>query len=209
MTAKSFSISEALSLGWEVTKANFLFLIGVLVLAGIIGGVPQLIGDQTKSASLAFVIGIVSFVLNTIIGMGLTKISLEFVDHRTTRFGDLLAPAPLFLNYFIAELLYTVMVAVGLVFLIVPGIILAIIFGLYGYLIVDRGVGPIEALSRSAEITKGARMDLFLFGLVIIGINILGALALLIGLLVTVPVSMIAGAHVYRRLEAQTATTAG
>ena len=49
--------------------------------------------------------------------------------------------------------------------------------------------------------TDGAKVDLFLFGLLIIGINFLGMLALMIGLFVTVPLSLIAYAHEYRRLS--------
>jgi uncharacterized membrane protein len=208
MTAKHFSMGEAIRVGWEGTKANLLFLIGVMVLTGIIGALPQLVNDESRSASLSFVLSLVSLIVNSLIGLGLTKIALDLADRRTPQFSDLWAPAPLFLNYLVAEILFGLMLAIGLVLFIVPGIIVAIVFGLYSYVIVDRGAGPIEALSRSAALTKGVRMDLFIFGLLIIGINILGALALLVGLLVTVPISMIAGAYVYRQLDAQTAAGA-
>jgi uncharacterized membrane protein len=205
MTAKHFSMSEAINFGWEVTKSNFLFLLGVLLIAGLVGALPQAGGNRNEASALSCVLGLVSFVLNTIISMGLTKITLEFVDRQSPSFGDLFAPAPLFLNFFVAELICGFLVAVGLVFFIIPGIIVAIVFGFYSFLIVDHGLGPIEALSRSAEITKGARMSLFLFGLLILGINFLGLLALVIGLFVTVPISMIAWAYVFRQLERQTA----
>ena len=44
------------------------------------------------------------------------------------------------------------------------------------------------------------KWDLFVFGLLLIGLNIVGALALLIGLLITIPTTMIAVASVYRKL---------
>jgi len=47
-------------------------------------------------------------------------------------------------------------------------------------------------------------MDLFLFNLLLILINLLGAICLLIGLFVTIPTTMVAWAFVYRRLLAQT-----
>lgn len=93
------------------------------------------------------------------------------------------------------------MVSIGLILLIVPGIILAIIFVFYGFHIVDTGsTDPIGALRRSAEITRGHRWQLFLLGLVLLGINILGLLALIIGVLFTSGISLLAIAHVYRRL---------
>jgi uncharacterized membrane protein len=76
---------------------------------------------------------------------------------------------------------------------------------MYGYVIVDRGLGPIDALKRSAAITHGARLALFGFAIVLMLLNIVGALALLIGLFVTIPISMVAMAYVYRKLDSQTA----
>jgi hypothetical protein len=184
MTAKGFSMGEAISFGWETTKSNFPFFIGLMVVVWLIAGVPQFFSSRSESSALAFLLGVVSFVLNTIVGMGLIRITLKFCDRQSPEFGDLFAPAPLFF--------------------IVPGIILAIVFGFYAYVIIDRGAGPIEALSRAAGVSKDVRWTLFGFGLLLIGLNILGALALLVGLFVTIPISMVAVAYVYRQLDAQT-----
>jgi uncharacterized membrane protein len=70
----------------------------------------------------------------------------------------------------------------------------------FSYFVVDQELGPIEALKRSAEITQGVKGDLFLLGLALGGINLLGAVALLIGLFATIPTAMLATAFVYRRL---------
>jgi len=83
----------------------------------------------------------------------------------------------------------------------VPGIILALAFIFSSYLIVDKGKGPIEAMKESWRITKGHWWKLFLLVLAIIGLNILGFILLLVGLLVTIPVSMIALSHAYRTFE--------
>ena len=87
--------------------------------------------------------------------------------------------------------------------LIVPGIIWAIKFQYYGYFIVDKGLGPIKALEASSELTDGIKWDLFLFGLLLFCINILGLLCLLIGSFATVPTTMLAYTFVYRKLESQ------
>ena len=68
------------------------------------------------------------------------------------------------------------------------------------YLVIDRGLGPIEAMKESWRVTKGHKWQLFFLFLALIGLNILGAIALIIGLLVTVPISMLAAAHAYRTL---------
>ena len=64
----------------------------------------------------------------------------------------------------------------GLILLIVPGIIFAVVFGFYGFVIAERGdgVGITESLQRSADLTRGHRWQLFGLSLLILLINIGG-----------------------------------
>jgi uncharacterized membrane protein len=56
----------------------------------------------------------------------------------------------------------------------------------------------------SWEMTRGSCWNLFVFSLLLGVINILGMIALFIGLLITVPLSVVAIGYVYRRLEEAT-----
>ena len=62
----------------------------------------------------------------------------------------------------------------------------------------------IDALKLSYEMTTGHFMELFLFFLSVLVINVIGLLLFGIGLLVTVPITGIAGAYVYRKLAQKT-----
>jgi uncharacterized membrane protein len=64
-------------------------------------------------------------------------------------------------------------------------------------------MGPAEAIKRSGVLTNGVKRNLVLFWLMLIGINILGMLALGVGLIAPVPISWLANAYVYRRLQLQ------
>ena len=55
----------------------------------------------------------------------------------------------------------------------------------------------------SSKVTKGAKWDLFVFSLLLVAINIGGALCFLVGLLITVPMSAVSWAFVYRKLVAR------
>ncbi len=203
---KSFSMGEAIGFGWETMKKNFAFFIGVLIVVFVIQAIPQHIANQAQDApAIGLLFSLIGFVLQLILSMGLIRIALKFVDGQQPEFGDLFGATSYFFSFLIASILYGLMVGVGMIFLIVPGIVLAIIFFMYQYVIVDQGLGPLEALRRSAALTRGVRWDLFLFGLLLFGINLLGALALGIGLFVTVPTTMVALAYVYRQLDRQTA----
>ena len=56
-------------------------------------------------------------------------------------------------------------------------------------------------------ITGGSKWRLFGFVLLLFAINVLGFFCLIVGLLVTLPVTLAALGYVYRRLSAQTAAT--
>jgi uncharacterized membrane protein len=138
--------------------------------------------------------------------MGLIRIAIRFCDNEKGGFADLFSCFPLVFKYLFSSILYVLVVFGGMILLIIPGIIWAIKFQFFSYFIVDRGLGPIEALKRSAVITKGVKWDLFVFRLLLMGINLLGVLCLLIGLFATIPMTMVAVAFVYRKLLAQLET---
>lgn len=209
MTTKNFSISEAVQFGWDTMKSNIGFFIGLLIAVGLIDYVPDIIAVIIKADSpiLLVIIQIASVVLSMIIAMGLIKICLRFCDGEKGEFSDLFSCYPLFLDYLIGSIIYGLIVTVGLILLIIPGIIWAIQFRFYSYLIIDRGLGPIDALKKSSEITKGVKWDLFVFGIVLWVINLLGLLCLVVGLFATIPTTIVAIAFVYRKLLAQTELT--
>ena len=205
MATKKFSKGEAIRFGWNTMKRNLGFFIGLLIIVGLITVIPGLLQllMEKEAPDLSLILSIVSVVLGIIIEMGMIKIALEFTDNSKAKLGDLFSCVPLIPKYLIASILYGLIVLGGMILLIIPAIIWGIKFHFFSYFIVDKGEGPIEALKRSSSITMGAKWDLFLFALLIIGINILGLLALVIGLFATIPTSMVAIAFVYRKLLAQ------
>lgn len=205
MTAEKFSISEAIHFGWNTMKSNLGFFIGLLIFVFLFTSLSSIIAAKATEANifLGIIFHIADFSLSIIISIGLVKIALRFCDNEKGRFADLFSQYPLFPKYLVGSILYGLIVFAGTILLIIPGIIWGIQFCFYDYFIVDKGLGPIEALKRSSAITRGVKWDLFGFFLILSGINLLGALCLLIGLFVTIPTTMVALAFVYRKLMAQ------
>ena len=206
MTTQKFSIGEALAFGWDTMKSNLGFFIGLLIVWGLLITVPAIIAGMAMEANvfLGVILHIADFALTIVISMGLVKIALRFCDNEKGRFSDLFSQYRLFFNYLLALILYMLIVSGGFVLLIIPGIIWGIKFWFFDYFVIDKRLGPIEALKRSYAITTGVKWNLFVFFLAVTGINLLGALALLVGLFATIPTTMVACAFVYRRLLAQT-----
>jgi uncharacterized membrane protein len=148
------------------------------------------------------IVALVSIAVSVLVGLGLTTFSLRAHDNiNGVQISDLWNPGP-FWPFLGAYILTALAIALGFLALIIPGIILAMGLAFVSYLVVDRGLGPIEAMKESWRITKGHKWQLLLLFLALLGINLLGILALIIGVFVTVPITMLAFAHAYRTLNA-------
>ncbi|MFZ0033595.1 MAG: hypothetical protein WAK60_01225 [Sedimentisphaerales bacterium] len=171
---------------------------------------------------------IISIIIQIIVGIGIIKITLSFCDGLKPKFSTLFNAWGCFWRYVGAGLLYGLVIGVAsaacalpfvllsavmrapcFVFLVSVAfialvVILSIKFSLCFYFVVDKGLGPINALRASSRATKGAIWPLFVFGIVCVFINMLGTLCFLVGLLATFPTVMVAMALVYRQLSEQT-----
>lgn len=98
----------------------------------------------------------------------------------------------------------SIYLAVHLIFVFIfafPGIYLAVRLQFYKFLVIeDENLGPVDALKKSMKMTDGHFWKLlgFMFSLIIL--NILGVLLFKVGLLITIPVSMIASTYLYKKL---------
>jgi len=197
-----FSKGEAIRFGWNTMASNLGFFIGLQIVVGLVYLVPAIFAQWSKEVFplLYFLVSFFSVFLNMVIQMGLIRIALTFCDGKKGHISDLFSCLPLFFKFLLGSILYGLIVLGGTILLIVPGIIWGIQYMFFSYFIIDEDLGPMEALQRSKVITQGAKWDLFLFGLLLAGINLLGALCLLVGLIATIPATMLAFAFAYRRL---------
>lgn len=196
-----FSTDDALKFGWNTMKSNigfFIAFLGVLLLISLALGYVE---ESVKADKLiARIIDIISWCVNSLLTIGIIKIMLSFCDEEKAEFADLFSGFDCLFKYMIAWVLYVLIILGGLILLIVPGIMWAIKFQFFGYLMIDQGLEPIDALKESARITRGIKGDLLLFSLLLAAINVLGALCLLVGLFATIPTTMLAYGYVYREL---------
>jgi uncharacterized membrane protein len=199
---KRFHTGEAIRYGWNTVKANLWLFVGLALVYLVL---TNLDGSDPRHGHM--VIRALSWLLGALMMMGIIRIVLKFVDGGKAPFKELWVSFDRFWSYLGASVLYILIVIGGLCLLIVPGIMWAIRFGYYGYFVIDGKSGVMDALRRSAALTNGAKMDLFVFALAMLGINLLGAICLGVGVLVTIPLTWLAFGYVYRRLQATAAPT--
>jgi len=175
---------------------------------------------------VAFLVAVFFFLLFSV---GLTRVSLKAHDGKPFGIGDLFNGVGLVFKYFLTSVLNflivvgpfivlqivvgvlkdvfpeTVLLIGGLVaalLLAIPVSILLMKFFLSGIVVVDKGVWPITALKLSSQYTARAKTDVALFNILLLGINLIGFnVPLMLGLFVTLPVTYLAYAHMYRQLE--------
>lgn len=203
MIPKNFSKKEAFAFGWKKTKENLGFFIGVLAVFFLVAFVPDFFAETFDDVFITFIVSTLGWVVYLITTMGLVNIALKLHDGKETKIGDLFSSYPLFFKFLGGQLLYLLIVFAGLIFFIIPGIIFAIKFWFFDYFIIDKKLGPIEALKRSSQMTDGIKGNLFILHLLMIGINVLGVLAFGVGVFVAVPVTLMAAVFVYRKLLKQ------
>ncbi len=201
-----FSATAALAWGWQTFWKRPLLFIGFALVLGLVSWLVG--GDAHPGDPLPIVTALAGIIVAIFLDMGATAFSLKAHDDLdAASLSDLWHPDD-FWHYLLASLLTGVVIVFGIILLIVPGIIAAIMLLFAKFLVIDRHRRPIEALKESARITKGKRFELFVLVLLIIAINLIGAMLLGVGLLVSVPVSMLAMAYAYRTLSREPGITA-
>lgn len=242
-----FSTSDLLTKAWKDYKENFWFFVSIVA---IIFGVQIFLGavEQSAGRELGIVASLISIIVSAIIGAGVTRVMLQFIDGKGAHFDNIIPPAQNVLWYFIFQIIMTCVI-VGLIFLfvLIIGLSFAMemiagdlfrvdsvqafiaLFGthlgthlaLFGaflvvlisiiayvsirfmfttYVIVDKNLNTFAAMRASSILTKGIKWRLAGLLFIMIVINIIGMIPLMLGLIVTIPVTFIVLFRVYRYL---------
>lgn len=210
MERKGFSISEVIQGGWKAMKENLLFFIGFLIVAVLFQALPYIIlsaagysmaENAATPPGLLFLTKVTHWVLMALVSMGFIKISLDLSAQVKPKWSSLVTCFPLVIKFLLGEILYAIVITIGFILLIIPGVIWGLKYYFFGYFIVDKGVGPMAAFEMSSNLTQGAKWDLL--GFVVVGwiITLIGLICLGVGLFAAIPTVLVAKALVYRKLS--------
>ena len=196
----SFSATECIRFGWRTFKRRGWFLVGMTALMMVVSWAIAALAGSLGGRGGGGLLGAANIGLSPPLTMGFTAVMIRaHAALESAEVSDLWHPRP-FWKFLAAEILTGLIVLVGLILLVIPGVILMLMYLFVPYLVIDKELGPIEALKESARITRGFRLELLLLFLIAFVLNIFGALALLAGLLVSIPVTTLALVHAYRVL---------
>ena len=204
-------ISEVLSTSWKNVKSQIWILAGLVIGMCLISfTISLLMSPLSTSIGGMLISSLISILISSIFALGYIKNMFQTMDGDEPQFSAYMSHPSKIVNYFIAGLLFSLSLCIGLVFFIIPGIYLYLRLQFYGQFIVDENAGSIESLKKSWNLTKGYELNhyayelsLFLLMLAQLFILIIGALLFLVGLLVAYPLVIMSQCYVYRLLNRQ------
>ena len=196
----SFSIEEAMKFGWRKTREHSGLLFQGLLTLFAIQVAHSMVERVLEGTLLGSLATLALFIVSVFVGIGFTQIGLKIAKGQRADYSDIIPPFELVIRYVFAAVLVGLIVIAGLILFIIPGIYFALRFSMVRFSILE-GADVIDSLGESSKLTKGVKWKLLGFFLVFGLLNIVGALLLLIGLIVTIPMTLIAYAHVYKHLS--------
>lgn len=209
------TIGVSYGFGWSQMKKYFLNLLFITLIMLAAQSITSLgnAGENPSFFAQLFTAAYGLFVLS-VIDFGSAYMFLkavrdepfevsEIFDGFKTNFG----------NIVLSNLLMFLIIGLGFVLLIVPGIILACRLAFVPYLVMDKNMDAVEALKKSWEMTKGHGWTIFFMALLAVLIIIAGFIVFIVGVIFAVMWITAAFAALYYAVEsngnqdAETVTT--
>lgn len=206
--AGKLSIRGALGFGWTAFRARPGLCAGVFGTLFAAWALLEILVVASHRLGVGVNLGLHLLFLLFFSGLklGFFRIALSLEAGGAPGYGELfasLAGGPRLLG---AGLLYLSGVILGLAALVVPGLYLAMRYSQVGFAMAAEDLGIGASLRRSGELTRGALPALLGFSALLVVINLAGAALLGVGLIVSLPVTVLAMAAVYRQLETSAGT---
>ncbi|MCX8026472.1 MAG: zinc ribbon domain-containing protein [Thermodesulfovibrionales bacterium] len=182
-------IRDYFNQGWELFKANMGMFIGFSLVYLLIHILLNMI---------PFVGPLVGWVISTPLAAGYYFAAFALLNKEQIEFNIFFKGLSMLMALFLAGLLTSIFTTVGYILLILPGVYLTVAYLFTTPLIVDKKMEFWQAMETSRRLITKQWFSLFLLFAAIALLNVLGAIALLVGLLFTVPLTFCIFACAYR-----------
>lgn len=184
------SFGKSFGDGMRLLGDNFLHLLLIVIILGAVQGPAQFVRITVQVGGFNWAIGIFaifalfySFLVIPVFQYGGDIMFVHAVRKQNLDFKMMVKGfSENYLNIVLSSLLVFALVLIGIVFLIIPGIIIGCRLTFVTYLVMDRNLDPVSAIEESWRLTKGYGWTIFAMGLVSFFIIIFGLVLLIIGI---------------------------
>lgn len=205
-------VTELFKEGFERSRGVRLKFFGAffifVVISGIVGAIAEAIfhaeaymdaGEYANYVIASLFQELVPLPITIPLGAGLIMVALIYVREARFEMTALFNYYIYVWTLFFAAMLTNIAIVLGLVLLIIPGIYLGVAFMFVNILIVEQKIGFIDAIKKSYTLITRHWFYYFWFAILASLINIAGALALLVGLVFTLPTTLLAFILLYEQ----------
>ena len=152
-------------------KNNWGLAIGIIIVCTLISCIPNLLVEiNDESLAIAIIIPIITLVITGPLTIGQCKFFINLANRSNPKFSDLWYGFNNILKAIGVTLLVGIIVSIGTILLIIPGIILSFMYSQVYYIMTENPeMSIIDCLKESSRIMKGHKMDLFVLELSFLG----------------------------------------
>lgn len=184
----------------------------VAVIGGLLGFVATIaVAGGARAPELGIAVGIVATIVvmllasvaQAYISAGYNIFLLKAVRNEGAEISDLFAGGPYFTRMLANSLVLSLLVTVGYLFCIVPGVLALLMFWPFGFVLVDENRPGLESLYRAKDLMEGHWGPVFLLMLVTAAIYIGASSVCPVAGIIIMPWMMVMMATTYCRLTGQ------
>jgi len=184
------SFGRSFSKGLEILGDNFLSLLLVIIVVGVIQAPTQIVRITVELAGFNLFVAIFglfalaySFLVIPVFDFGSDLIFVHAARKQKIDFKYLVSGfSENYIQIILANLLTFALVMIGIIMLIIPGIIIGCRLAFVPYLVMDKKMEPITAIEESWRLTKGYGWTIFAMAIVSFFIVLFGLLMLIVGI---------------------------
>lgn len=209
MKGDRLSIRQAFNFAWPIFRKRFgLFTAVLMTIFGAWVTLEIVVIAGQRLGILFWAVAHLAFLI-FVAGMevGFLRVCLALSDGREPQFADTFAHLTLGLKFLTGQILYLLMVVIGLLLLIVPGVYLGVRYAMFGFCLAAGETNLARCFQQSAILSTRATPFLLRVLVVLLILNVLGASLLGLGLFISVPLSVLLLAAAYQQLRARRAVS--
>jgi len=199
---RPISMRHAFDFAWPTLEKRFGLFTAVLltILAAWVVLEIVVIAGQRFGIVLWAVMHLAFLIFFAGAELGFLQICRALRDGKDPAFADTFAYLPLGPKFLAAQILYLLLVVIGLLLLVVPGVYLSARYALFGFCFAGGETDLLRCFQQTALISKGATASLLRVLAALLLLNALGASLLALGLFISVPLSVLIMTDVYHQL---------
>lgn len=216
---------EVLSVAWGTFKENIGMAIVGMIIPAVITFVVQMIvstvifavmfamiqqgmkPDDFQMASIQAASNgsdvLLRWLMGTYFGLGQAIFFLKMCRGEEATVGDLFGAGKFYLRGLVVMLLVGLMVMVGLLAVCIGAIIVGLVMSPVLYYLADRDEGVMETINGTYKLAWPNLGSIFVLALANFGIAVAGTLALCVGLIPAIPLTMVINATAYLMMSGQ------